>query len=158
MPLFIVSIIIGLWFSWSLKLIVITIVFIFMPNVIWIHNVDSPTHTNSVIYCSINWWESLMNILTFRIEWVTWSSAPLHQWTLICWGLFKINSPVISCGFIKWMLMNMLHLWHINSSNFILKHCKWFHRIRRYGDTSTTRYTLMWSLVYTNFIAVNFLS
>ena len=141
-------------FSFILE--VICVILVSMPCFIWVNNIISPTHTNTVLSCSINWWESLLHIITLGIKWISRTRAPLHQWTLVSWSLFEINGPIFSSSFINWVFMDVFNLWHVNSCNFILKHAEWFVWIGWYGGTSTTRDTLEWSLKYPNFVWVNF--
>ena len=149
------SIVISFWLSWTLKFKVLFVVFFRVPFVLRIHNINTPTHHGSCFNSIVGSWEFWLEVFLFTNEWIITRWTPLHKTTLVILVWWEINNPVLTGVSIYWMTMNMLSLWHVDSSNSVSHNSRIRLEMTINRCTTTTWNTVLLSSSETNSIFIS---
>ena len=148
------SIVIGLSDWLTLILEVFGVVLLGVPLVIWIRDIKAPAHHLTVSNSWICRREFYLKVISLWVKSILRWRTPLHQATFEGVLSWEINNPILTKHFVLWVAMNVLPLWHVNSSNSVLELSKVSLEIRRHSGTSTAEDTWLWPLSETDFVWV----
>ena len=105
--------------GWAFIFKVLFVIFFRVPFVLRIQNINSPTHHGCCFNSIVGSWEFWLEVFLFRVKWIITRRTPLHKTTLVMTVWWEVNNPILTGVSIYWMAMNMLSLWHVDSSNSI---------------------------------------
>ena len=95
---------------------IVWVIFLSVPSGLWVCDVIAPAHLVAVVN---SWWKWTAYHLNLALC-VCASTSPVHKGTLVHASILEFNNPMFANIFVCGMVVHVLFLWVIDSSDLVL--------------------------------------